>query len=71
VTSKKNPEWLILQIIRPPDTYKAQTRNVFKFAGTVLSKLKADFNADDRDRWVLFMDLQMNAHNPAHILSHL
>ncbi|RXW22699.1 hypothetical protein EST38_g3139 [Candolleomyces aberdarensis] len=52
VTSKKNPEWLILQIIRPPDAYKSQTRNVFKFAGTVLSKLKADFNADDRDRVV-------------------
>ena len=48
VTQKKNSEWLILQIVRPE--VGTRQRNVFGFTGTVISKLKADFITDDRDR---------------------
>ncbi|PPQ67646.1 hypothetical protein CVT25_012674 [Psilocybe cyanescens] len=48
VTSRKNQEWLILQIIRPDAT--RQAGNFFQIKGTVLDKLKTDFNSDKRDR---------------------
>lgn len=51
IITKKNSEWLILQIVRPPDPSRAASRNVFRLQGTVQSKLKADFNGDDRDRY--------------------
>lgn len=47
VTTRRTSEWLILQIIRPES--RAQTRNVFQ-RGSVLDKLKTDFNTDKRDR---------------------
>jgi len=51
VSTKKNSEWLILQIVRPPDPSKTTSRNVFRLQGTVQSKLKADFgSSDDKDR---------------------
>ena len=51
VTTRKTSEWLILQIIRPES--RTQTRNVFQ-RGSVLDKLKTDFNAEKRDRLVSF-----------------
>ncbi|KAF9476341.1 hypothetical protein BDN70DRAFT_923371 [Pholiota conissans] len=47
-TSKKNQEWLILQIIRP-DPLRQATGNFF-LKNSVLDKLKTDFNSDKRDR---------------------
>ncbi|KDR81848.1 hypothetical protein GALMADRAFT_240099 [Galerina marginata CBS 339.88] len=49
VTSRKNQEWLILQIIRP-DAMRQATGNFFQIKGSVLDKLKTDFNSDKRDR---------------------
>ncbi|KAK0228424.1 hypothetical protein IW262DRAFT_607322 [Armillaria fumosa] len=50
VTSRKNQEWLILQIVKPDA--KAPTGTFLKLKGSVLDKLRADFNADKRDRCV-------------------
>ncbi|KAF8911173.1 trafficking protein particle complex subunit 10 [Gymnopilus junonius] len=51
VTSRKNQEWLILQIIRP-DPARQAGGNFFQIKGSVLDKLKTDFNSDKRDRVV-------------------
>ncbi|TFK43010.1 trafficking protein particle complex subunit 10 [Crucibulum laeve] len=50
VSTRRNQEWLILQIIRPEA--RAPTGNFFQIKGSVLDKLKADFNTDKRDRCV-------------------
>ncbi|KAK0503134.1 hypothetical protein EDD18DRAFT_1136499 [Armillaria luteobubalina] len=50
VTSRKNQEWLILQIVKPDA--KVPTGTFLKLKGSVLDKLRADFNADKRDRCV-------------------
>ena len=49
ISAKKNPEWLIIQIVRP-DTTRSGPGNFFQIKGTVLDKLKTDFNSDKRDR---------------------
>jgi hypothetical protein len=49
VLSRKNQEWLILQIIRP-EPLRQSTGTFFQIKGSVLDKLKADFNTDKRDR---------------------
>ncbi|CAA7265369.1 unnamed protein product [Cyclocybe aegerita] len=51
VTSRKNQEWLILQIIRP-DAARQQAGNFFQIKGSVFDKLKTDFNLERRDRCV-------------------
>ncbi|PPR03937.1 hypothetical protein CVT26_001142 [Gymnopilus dilepis] len=51
VTSRKNQEWLILQITRS-DPSKQAGGNFFQMKGSVLDKLKTDFNSDKRDRVV-------------------
>ncbi|KAF8652735.1 hypothetical protein AX16_004233 [Volvariella volvacea WC 439] len=50
VTTRKNQEWLILHIVKPES--KAPTGNFFQLKGSVIEKLRADFNADKRDRCV-------------------
>ncbi|KAK0459605.1 uncharacterized protein EV420DRAFT_1307323 [Desarmillaria tabescens] len=50
VTSRRNQEWLILQIVKPDA--KVPTGSFLKLKGCVLDKLRADFNADKRDRCV-------------------
>ncbi|KAG7452626.1 uncharacterized protein BT62DRAFT_939661 [Guyanagaster necrorhizus] len=50
VTSRRNQEWLILQIVKPDG--KAPTGTFLKLKGSVLDKLRADFNADKRERCV-------------------
>ncbi|KAK0459607.1 uncharacterized protein EV420DRAFT_1747291 [Desarmillaria tabescens] len=50
VTSRRNQEWLILQIVKPDA--KVPTGSFLKLKGSVLDKLRADFNADKRDRCV-------------------
>ncbi|KAJ3509402.1 hypothetical protein NLJ89_g5241 [Agrocybe chaxingu] len=57
VISRKNQEWLILQIIRP-DAARQQTGNFFQIKGSVFDKLKTDFNLERRDRCV-----QINWHS--------
>ncbi|KAF8810122.1 hypothetical protein BYT27DRAFT_7135471 [Phlegmacium glaucopus] len=49
ISARKNPEWLILQIIKP-DATRSAPGNFFQIKGTVLDKLKTDFNSDKRDR---------------------
>ncbi|KJA20255.1 hypothetical protein HYPSUDRAFT_142413 [Hypholoma sublateritium FD-334 SS-4] len=51
VTSRRNQDWLILQIIRP-DTLRQPTGNFFQIKNSVLDKLRTDFNSDKRDRCV-------------------
>ncbi|KAF8968386.1 trafficking protein particle complex subunit 10 [Flammula alnicola] len=51
VTSRKNQEWLILQIIRP-DSSRQATGTFFQIKNSVLDKLKTDFNSDKRDRCI-------------------
>ncbi|KAF4615296.1 hypothetical protein D9613_003220 [Agrocybe pediades] len=51
VTSRRNQEWIILQIVRP-DPMRQGTNNFFQIKGSVLDKLKTDFNTDKRDRVV-------------------
>ncbi|GLB35442.1 putative trafficking protein particle complex subunit 10, TRAPPC10 [Lyophyllum shimeji] len=50
VTARKNQEWLIVHIIRP-DT-RAPTGNFFQLKGSVFEKIRADFNAEKRERCV-------------------
>ncbi|TFK27359.1 hypothetical protein FA15DRAFT_666419 [Coprinopsis marcescibilis] len=45
VSQKKNPEWLILQIVTPDPAKQPRTG---LFGGSVLEKLKADFNLPDK-----------------------
>lgn len=49
VTSRRNQDWLILQIIRP-DSLRQPTGNFFQIKNSVLDKVKTDFNSDKRDR---------------------
>ncbi|KAJ7470648.1 trafficking protein particle complex subunit 10 [Mycena latifolia] len=50
VTSRKNQEWLILHVVRRDA--RTPSGNFFQLKGSVLDKLKADFNTDRRDRCV-------------------
>ncbi|KAJ7905373.1 trafficking protein particle complex subunit 10 [Mycena olivaceomarginata] len=50
VAARKNQEWLILHIIRPDS--RTQSGNFFQLKGSVLDKLRGDFNTDRRDRCV-------------------
>ncbi|KAG6836752.1 hypothetical protein H0H93_003831 [Arthromyces matolae] len=49
-TMRKNQEWLILHIIRP-DT-RAPSGNFFQLKGSVLEKIKSDFNTEKKDRCI-------------------
>ncbi|KAK6968963.1 hypothetical protein R3P38DRAFT_2815083 [Favolaschia claudopus] len=48
VSSRKNQEWLILHVVRPDA--RTHGGNFFQLKGSVLDKLKGDFNTDRRDR---------------------
>ncbi|TFK72158.1 hypothetical protein BDN72DRAFT_836546 [Pluteus cervinus] len=48
VITRKNQEWFILHIAKPDA--RAPTGNFFQLKGSVLDKVRADFNADKRDR---------------------
>ncbi|KAG6898254.1 hypothetical protein C0992_002268, partial [Termitomyces sp. T32_za158] len=50
VTTRKNQEWLIVHVVRP-DT-RTQTANFFQLKGSVLEKIRSDFNADKKERCV-------------------
>ncbi|KAK7057328.1 hypothetical protein R3P38DRAFT_3168842 [Favolaschia claudopus] len=62
VSSRKNQEWLILHVVRPDA--RTHGGNFFQLKGSVLDKLKGDFNTDRTDRCV---QLAWNAgsQNPA------
>lgn len=49
VGQKKNQEWLILLVVRQ-DARATTTANFFQIKSNVLERIKADFNADKRDR---------------------
>ena len=48
VTQRKNQEWLILHVVRPDS--KTQSGAFFVLKGSVLDKVRADFNTDKRER---------------------
>lgn len=48
ILPRRNQEWLIVHVVRP-DT-KVVDRKFFNMKGSVLGKIKADFNVDKRDR---------------------
>ena len=50
VTQRKNQEWIILQIVRPDA--RVAGGGFFAMKGSVLDRIKADFNLDKRDRRV-------------------
>ncbi|KIM80718.1 hypothetical protein PILCRDRAFT_821974 [Piloderma croceum F 1598] len=50
VTQKKNQEWIILQIVRPDA--RVAGGGFFAMKGSILDRIKADFNLDKRDRCV-------------------
>ncbi|KAG6825950.1 hypothetical protein H0H92_001746 [Tricholoma furcatifolium] len=50
VTPRKNQEWLIVHIIRPDA--RAQAANFFQLKGSVLEKIRGDFNTDKRERCI-------------------
>ncbi|KAF7322882.1 hypothetical protein HMN09_00067600 [Mycena chlorophos] len=50
VSAKKNQEWVILHVVRPDA--RLPSGNFFQLKGSVLDKLKSDFNSDKRDRCV-------------------
>ncbi|KAG7092380.1 hypothetical protein E1B28_008737 [Marasmius oreades] len=60
VTSRKNQEWLILHVVRPDA--KAPSGNFFQLKGSVLDKIRADFNSEKRERCV---QLLLTIDNPA------
>ncbi len=49
VTARKNQEWLIIQVVKPES--KAPTGTFFQLKGSVLDKLRSDFNSDKRERY--------------------
>ncbi|KAF8162886.1 trafficking protein particle complex subunit 10 [Crassisporium funariophilum] len=51
VSARKHQEWIVVQIVRP-ETARATTGNFFQIKGSVLDKLRTDFNSDKRDRCV-------------------
>ncbi|KAJ6630673.1 trafficking protein particle complex subunit 10 [Mycena sp. CBHHK59/15] len=63
VISRKNQEWLILHVVRPKDA-RTPSGNFFQLKGSVLDKLKADFNTDRRDRCVQ-LAWSTGSNNPA------
>lgn len=52
VSQRKNQEWLILQIVRPDA--RTAAGSFFAMKGSVLDRIKADFNLDKRDRLVSY-----------------
>ncbi|GBE82036.1 hypothetical protein SCP_0404120 [Sparassis crispa] len=50
VSQRKNQEWLIIHIVRPEG--KATQGRMFQMKASVLDRIRADFNADKRDRCV-------------------
>ncbi|KAJ3796702.1 trafficking protein particle complex subunit 10 [Lentinula aff. detonsa] len=62
VTSRKNQEWLILHVVRA-DT-RAQSGAFFTLKGSVLDKVRADFNTDKRERCVQLV-WSAGTNNPA------
>lgn len=50
ITTRKNQEWLILHVVRPDA--RLPSGNFFQMKGSVLEKMKADFNVEKRDRFV-------------------
>ncbi|KAF9452305.1 hypothetical protein P691DRAFT_805187 [Macrolepiota fuliginosa MF-IS2] len=51
VLSRKNQEWLILHLVKG-DTPALSGGRLFQLKGSVLDKLKTDFNQDKRDRCI-------------------
>ncbi|KAG6845701.1 hypothetical protein H0H87_004962 [Tephrocybe sp. NHM501043] len=50
VTARRNQEWLVVHITRPDS--RAPTANLFQLRGSVLEKIRADFNTERRERCV-------------------
>lgn len=50
ISSRKNQEWLILHVVRPDA--RTPSGNFFQLKGSVLDKIKADFNSEKRERCV-------------------
>jgi hypothetical protein len=48
VSQRKNQDWLIVHLLRPDA--RASSSGFFQVKASVLDKIKADFNADKRDR---------------------
>ncbi|KAL1742258.1 trafficking protein particle complex subunit 10 [Schizophyllum fasciatum] len=63
VVNRKNQEWLIVQVVKPEA--KPTTGNFFAIKGSVIDKIRADFNADKRDRCVQLSWSPTSADNPA------
>ena len=57
VTHKKNQEWIILQIARPDA--RVAGGGFFTMKGSILDRIKADFNLDKRDRCVYYTRLAL------------
>jgi hypothetical protein len=55
VTSRKNQDWLLVHLVKH-DT-RAPGGKLFQLKGSVLERMRADFNTDKRDRFVLCRNL--------------
>lgn len=55
VSQRRNQEWLILYVVRPDA--RANAGGLLKMRGTVLDRIKADFNSDKKDRYELILCL--------------
>lgn len=53
VTQRKNQEWLLLQVLRPEARLATGGGGFFAMKGSILDRMKADFNTDKRDRYCL------------------
>ena len=51
VSQRKHQEWLIVHIVRPEG--RASQQRMFQMKTSVLDKIRADFNADKKDRYVV------------------
>ncbi|KAF8638821.1 hypothetical protein AX17_001879 [Amanita inopinata Kibby_2008] len=50
VSSRKNQEWLLLHLVKPEA--RASGGKLFQLKGSVLEKMRADFNVEKRDRCI-------------------
>lgn len=57
VIQRKNQEWLIL-LVTNSDNKQTQT-SMLKLRGTLLDRIRADFNIDKKDRWVMLQIMLM------------
>ena len=60
VSTRKNQEWLIIQVVK--QDAKTPGGAFFQLKGSVLDKLRSDFNTDKRERCAISVSMIPDVH---------